>query len=191
MKRITMIFLALIFLASCNKYSVDIAIDNPTENTVLLKIDDLLVEIPPKEVVWVEMAPGERTFTLANDSIIKYNFAKGIYMVNPTFAEYLMFEEIYGFGGITSMPNKVISFYGLEMEGPYDVIRDFVSPVRWDYGPREVLPEMIEIEGSYALVKKILDINEFIELMGSIESYDEEYDENYNLEYEEENYDFE
>jgi hypothetical protein len=164
MKNVLILFLAGLLLFSCNNYSVNLAIDNPTDDYVILQIDELTVEIPPREVVWVEMGPGERKFVLENDSIIPFNFKKGVYMINPTFSQYLLAEEIYGYGQ-PSMPSREINFYGLEFEGPYEVIKDFVEPIRWEYGPREVLPEMMEIDGSYALVKKLMD---FQELLGDI-----------------------
>ena len=57
--------LSALLLSSCS-HTVDLAIDNPTKFSVEVKIDTLSVMVPPKEVVWVEMGPGEHQITLEN-----------------------------------------------------------------------------------------------------------------------------
>lgn len=190
MKKLLLFSGIIALLTSCGSDMVDLAIDNPTDFPVYLKVDTLEVEVPPKEVVWVEMGPGEHTITLSNDSIIKYTFYSGMYMINPTLSQYLLTETVYGssiYANMSSLPNKLVDFYGIELEGPYEVYSDVIVAANWDYGPREALPEMIEMdEGeNYAIMKKLVDINDLIEMMGS---YDGEYDDEYSDELTDEEY---
>jgi len=179
MKKLLSFIGIIALLTSCGSNMVDLAIDNPTNFPVYLKVDTLEVEVPPKEVVWVEMGKGEHTITLSNDSVIKFNFTTDVYMINPTLSQYLLTETVYGssiYASMTSLPNKLVDFYGIELEGPYEVYSDVIVAVNWEYGPREALPDMIEMDDgeNYAIVKKLVDINDLIEMMGSYD-YDDEY----------------
>jgi hypothetical protein len=162
---------AAVLMTACSS-TVDLAIDNPTSETITCHIDSLYVEVPPKEVVWVEMGKGDHTITLANDSIINMNFTESVYMVNPSLSQYLMYEEIYGNVPYpSSLPMKNVEFLGMEMDGNYDVIENVVNKVLWDYGPRESLPEMLEIEeGDRPAVLKLMDVNDFIDQVSQSES---------------------
>ena len=72
-KYLVLLALPTLLLSSCSQ-TVDLAIDNPTKFDIEIMVDTLRVSVPPKEVVWVEMGPGEHKLTLENDSVIKYNF---------------------------------------------------------------------------------------------------------------------
>lgn len=165
--------LSIVLFSSCSS-NVDLAIDNPTKNSVEITIDTLTVMVPPKQVVWVEMGKGEHQIKLENDSIIKYNFTESLYMVNPSLSEYLMYEEYYGTEMYkqfyrSSISKKTVSFLGIEFEGNYNVIKDVINKVTWDYGPRESLPEMVQVESgeSFTTLIKLYDPREFVDLMQS------------------------
>jgi len=172
---------ALTILSSCSS-KVDLAIDNPTDNSVEIVVDTLRVLVPPKDVVWVEMGPGEHQLTLENDSIIKYNFTESVYMINPSLSEYLVADEYYGPPAFqnsyaSTLPSKEVTFLGVPMEGNYDVLKNVINKVTWDYGPRETLPEMVEVDAdeSYTTLVKVYDSYEFIDMMQSAyDSYSEE-----------------
>lgn len=140
---------------------VDLAIDNPTDEPLVVSIDSLVVEVPPKEVAWVEMGKGKHTITLANDSVVEYNFDQAMYMLNPSLISYLKFEQLYGNANSISsqmsiIPYDTVHYLGMELIGNYAVVQDLVNPITWDYGPREPLPEMVELDastGSTTLVK--------------------------------------
>ncbi|WP_299113798.1 hypothetical protein [uncultured Winogradskyella sp.] len=173
--------LSTVLFSSCTS-TVDLAIDNPTDSSVEIVVDTLRVLIPPKEVVWVEMGPGEHQLTLQNDSIIKHNFTESVYMINPSLSEYLVTDEYYGPPAfqnsyLSSLPNKEITFLGIPMEGNFDVVRDVINKVTWDYGPRETLPEMVEVDAdeSYTTLVKVYDSYEFMDMMQSAyDGYSEE-----------------
>lgn len=169
MRKIILFFCAAIILVSCSN-NVDLAIDNPTDRIVSLYVDSLYVEVPAKEVVWVEMGKGQHSLTLENDSLINYNFTESVYMVNPANASYFMYEELYGnpslIAGISPIPNQKINYLGMELEGNYAVVDEVINKVTWDYGPRESAPEMIEIEeGDRPSIIKLMDPYEFIAQM--------------------------
>jgi hypothetical protein len=177
---ILLFFVAVLF-SSCSS-KVDLAIDNPTKFDVEITVDTLRVIVPPKEVVWVEMGPGEHQLTLENDSIIKYNFTEPVYMINASLSEYLVTSEYYGSSEYQSMfeaaqPSKEVTYLGIPMEGNYSVITDVVNKVTWDYGPREALPEMVEVDAGemFTTLVKVYDPREFIDMMQSAyDSYSEE-----------------
>lgn len=178
MKNLLITIVLSVLAISCSS-NVDLAIDNPTKGSVIVKIDTLTVEIPANEVVWVEMGKGKHTITLENDSIVEFDFQANLYMLNPTFSEYFMYEEIYGsemYASASSLPNKAINYLGVEMEGNYDVVSQLINPVTWDCGPREQLPEMVEVEegDNYASLIKLCDPNEFIAMVGAAGSHQEE-----------------
>ena len=53
----------------------------------------------------------------------------------------------------------------MPLDGNFDVVKDLINPISWDYGPREVLPEMIEMEGDYEVLLKLYDVNEFSDIV--------------------------
>ncbi len=168
-------------LCSCSS-NVDLAIDNPTEEPIIVTIDTLMVEVPGREVVWVEMGKGEHQVTLANDSVVRFNFTEEMYMLNPTQTEYLMFEQFYGnqmFMGqhVSTIPKQTVNYLGIELEGNYAVVKGLIVPITWDYGPREALPQTVEIdsEDQYATFVKISDPIELVnELQQSSEAAETE-----------------
>lgn len=180
MKKLIFIALLTLTLGSCSS-NVDLAIDNPSSEAIVVKIDTLLVEVPAKEVVWVEMGKGEHQVTLDNDSIVKFDFQQQAYMLNPTLSEYIMMEEYYGSPAYqnlaaSTIPKKKVTFLGIELEGNYEVVKNLINPVKWEYGPREALPEMIEVEegDNYTLITKLYDTMEILSMMGQNDSsYDE------------------
>lgn len=167
MNKIIVLVIALFFLYSCGS-KVEMAIDNPSDFPILVKIDSLEVEVPAQEAIWVEMGVGEHTVTLENDSTVTFNFTNNYYMLNPTKSEYLEYKVYYGNGYIPESLNKsTVVYYGLELEGDYKVHKDLILPISWDYGPREILPESVELDEyeSYTSLSKILDRGEFLKMM--------------------------
>ena len=167
MKKLFMILSIALGVVSCSP-KVDVAIDNPSDKPILVSIDTLTVEVPAKEVVWVEMGKGPRKITLPNDSIVNYDFQKSVYMLNPTFSQYLKYGEVYGSNPMAQFgigSKDTVNFYGFEFVGNYKVIKDLVNTVTWDYGPRESLPSMVQVEEgeSSTTLYKLMDVNEFIE----------------------------
>ena len=164
--------LAITFFTSCSNYDVDVAIDNPTQEDIIVKIDTLAVEVPARQVVWVEMGKGQRTITLPDGEEMTENFSESVYMLNPTRAEYLLTEEYYGPPAMEEsypnvLPNKEISIMGMPLEGNFDKIDAVVNKVRWDYGPRESTPNMIETDGTYEVMLKLYDMQELMESLGT------------------------
>ena len=179
MNRLVSFALLGVLLGACSN-NVDLAIDNPTEFSVEVSVDTLRVEVPPKQVVWVEMGKGEHQITLQNDSVIKYDFQDRLYMINPTLSEYFLNEQYYGSPAyqdsyVSILPSKKITLLGQEMEGNFDVIKDVINKVNWDYGPRETLPEMVQVDSDeqYTLLLKLTDVYEIISSMQTAYSEDE------------------
>lgn len=155
-------------LFSCGPSMTDLAIDNPGNDPIIVTIDELTVEVPGRQVAWVEMGKGEHQVKLENDSVFKYNFSGKLYFLNPTRTSYLKSEATYGSPAYKTMsvvPNKKVVYLGMEIEGNFDVLSDLVMPITWDYGPREKLPESVELDQDepYATFIKISDPMEIME----------------------------
>lgn len=167
MKKSFIILTAILSITACSS-KVDLAIDNPSKDPIIVSVDTLTIEIPPKEVVWIEMGKGPRKITLPNDSIVNFDFQQSVYMLNPTFSQYLKYGEVYGVNPLAEFnlqKKDTAEFYGFQFVGDYKVIKNLVNVVDWDYGPRESLPSMVEVEegDSFTTVYKLMDVNEFAE----------------------------
>lgn len=151
---------------------VDLVIDNPTSEAITVAVDELNVEIPPKEVVWVEMGKGEHTVTLEDGSQHPYDYSGKAYFLNPTKSEYLLENHFYGDMSAyvkykMAYPDKKVEYMGMELEGGYDVVKDLITNVTWDVGARESMPESVESDSSsdYLVMKKLIGPSEFIGMM--------------------------
>ena len=158
---------------SCSD-NVELAIDNPTELSIEITVDTLRVSVPSKEMVKLEICKGEHQLTLENDSIIKFNFTEPAYMINPSLSEYLVSDAYYGpeefFESFTStITKKEVAFLGILLIGNYDVITDVINKVSWNYGPREPLPETIDVveDKAYTSLIKVYDSSEFMDVIKS------------------------
>lgn len=152
--------------------SIDLAIDNPLDRAITVSVDELHVEVPAKEVVWVEMGEGEHTVTLEDGTTHPYNYESGAYFFNPTQSEYLVTESFFGDESANlsysiSNPGKKVEYMGMELEGNYDVVKDLVTKVTWGVGAREPMPNSVEADAdqNYVIVKKLMDPNEFTQQM--------------------------
>ncbi|WP_306641189.1 hypothetical protein [Sanyastnella coralliicola] len=170
MNRIILFLFVAVGLASCGPDLVAVAVDNPTNDYIEVSIDSLNVEIPPRDVAWVEMGHGVHVITVPGEEPVEFDFVQDMYMMNPSHSEYIMYEEIYGTMGAfatSSIPEQTVNFLGMEFDGPYKVIGELVNPIEWDYGPRETTPEVIEVDASesYASLLKLADEEEFLMMM--------------------------
>lgn len=178
MKNLFYLFILSTALYSCGPDMVDLAIDNPRDEPIIVTIDTLVVEVPGRQVAWVEMGKGPHEIKLENDSVVNYDFTEKAYMLNPSLTSYLKSETFYGdemYKGthVSSIPNQKIVYLGMEIEGNFDVVKDLITPVSWDFGPREQLPEMVELEADepYAAFVKLSDPLEIIqEINAAMES---------------------
>lgn len=149
---------------------IDLAVDNPTDSPITVTIDQLSIEVPPREVVWVEMGKGEHTVTLEDGSTHPFDYTSGAYFLNPTQSEYLVTEEFFG-GGADQMsyalsnPDRTVVYMGMEIEGRYEVVKDLVSKVTWDVGAREQMPESVQADEdeNYVVMKKLIGPSEFMD----------------------------
>lgn len=167
--RVVMFVLLVVGLYSCTS-NVDLAIDNPTDQPITVSVDSLTVQVPGNEVVWVEMGKGEHSVTLEDGTVEKFDYTKKAYLLNPTRAEYLI-EPVF-FGDETSLISYMasnnakdsITYMGIPFDGTYSKFSDLITPVTWDVGARENMPETIEADAgeSYVVLKKLYDPKEFM-----------------------------
>lgn len=165
-----LLFLSVVLLTSC-KDNVELTFDNPTKNILTLKLDTLSVTIPSKDLLKIEIEKGEHQLILENDSVIKFNFTDLEYFINPSLSEYLVSEEYFGpeqfaENFISKISRKEVSFLGMTLHGNYDIIKDAIHRVTWDFGPREILPKKVDVEEdqTYASRIKVYDVDEFMDV---------------------------
>ncbi len=147
---------------------VDLVIDNPSSQPITVSVDELTVEVPANEVVWVEMGKGERTIRLENASERVFDFQDKAYFLNPTETSYLINEHVYGdlmaqLSYMQAFPDQKVEYLGMELEGRYSVVKGLINPITWDVGAREGMPETIQADEDedYVVLKKLMDPNEF------------------------------
>ena len=159
--------------------NVDLAIDNPSDEALIVSVDELTVEVPAKELVWVEMGKGNHTITLPNGDTEDFNFTETAYMLNPTMSEYLVAEHFFGdmisqLGYMKNFAAKdSVEYMGFTLPGNYQVVKDLVNKVTWEIGARQAVPETIEADAdeNYVVIKKLNDPGEFWDMvMESLQS---------------------
>lgn len=152
---------------------IDLAVDNPSDNPITVTIDELAVEVPPSEVVWVEMGKGNHTVTLEDGSAHDFDYQSGAYFLNPTKSSYLITEHFFGTTAaqksyeltqtLMSAKKDSIEYMGITLPSTYGKVDDLITKVTWDVGARETVPESVQVEESadHVILKKLMDPNEF------------------------------
>ncbi len=170
------LFFSILFpllVLSCSN-NVEIAIDNPTDTPIIVKIDTMTIEVPGEDVVRIELDKGPHTISFNDEDAVAFDFTQGAYMLNPTMSEYLVVKEFYGkesdyelFESVSGQSQSKIDFMGMELEGDYSVVKDLVNLVTWEVGPREPLPETVKVDSGqkYATVTKLMSSTEFLQHM--------------------------
>lgn len=171
-KYIFLAIAAFVLFVIFSPSSVDVAIDNPTDSPVTVTIDELTVEVPAKEVVWVEMGKGEHTVELEDGSTHPFDYSDAAYFLNPTQSSYLVEDHFYGdlasqLSYSASNPDRTVTFMGMELAGQYTLVDDLITPVTWDVGARENMPESVSADSdeSYVVMKKLIDEGEFTNMI--------------------------
>lgn len=156
------IYLVALLTLACNSRTVRLCIDNPTEATISMYVDSLYVEVPPIEMVWVEMGKGRHAIRLA-DTSFAFEFKQDQYFVNPTHSAYLLSGEKLGSPGpdVPKYPSRKVNYMGYPLEGNYEVLGDVIMPVKWKYGPRQEIPAELYTDDDPRVVYKLYDINDF------------------------------
>lgn len=162
MKTSCFLFLILLFLASCSNRTVNLGIDNPTSVMISMYVDSLYVEVPPTEIVWVEMGKGRHTIRLV-DTNFAFDFSQDEYLVNPTRSEYLLSGENLGSPGpdVPKPPSRKVNYTGCPLDGNYEVLGNIIIPVKWEYGPRQDISAEQYTDDDPRIVYKLYDINDF------------------------------
>jgi len=167
-KKVFYLCFTVLLAVGCRSKAVNLGIDNPTGVKVSLYIDSLYVEVPPTEIVWVEMGKGIHEIKLADTSLL-FDFSQDEYMINPTRSEYLLTGEELGSPGpdVPKYPAKKVNYSGYPLTGNYEVLNNIILPVRWKYGPRQDIPAELYADDEPRIIYKLNDFNDFMERLAS------------------------
>jgi hypothetical protein len=153
---IPLVFILMIslLLGACSSNNVDFVIDNPTNRTLKVRIDDQTYSIKPHQDQALTLSAGrhlietERTGKL---SFLVYANGKGC-LVNPTLSPYLVVNEVYATNDESAKGfrplEKKIELEGIEYTGPFDLNDDLFIEKNWSYGAHENFPEQIIISST-------------------------------------------
>ena len=178
------VVLALL-LAACGDgipTHVDFQIDNPTEATITVKIDDETYEIAPNTSEEVTLATGLHRLQSALTGEVDFMVyglkgSRGVLM-NPTFSSYVLMREIYSTGeeGGTRFGafNRTISLDGVEYTGNFEPVDGLFINRSWRFDLDEDFPEELVIydERSGSIADKLFRKLDFVRYFEA--NYDEE-----------------
>jgi len=176
MKNTTLALLAAILLCWSCSDNIQLDIDNPSNNESSIVVDDQVFALPAKTTISMEVARGEHSIGLENDSTFQYAFDKDRYLINPTVTDYLIEKIYFSVSGNPTLEatfnrinRKTVIFAGYEIEGNYEVINDLIMEKNWHYKQRQPVPETITIENkkfsSAKTIRKLYSEDEFLQLL--------------------------
>jgi len=152
-KTLVLLSLSAILLSCQSKISIQI--DNPTDRTVSLQLNEQEIKLEPQTTLIYLASAGRNKMTLENGQTESFilNFKKNI-LLNPTQSRYVMesvaymTEQMKEHGPFQSK-NK-ISVGGYSIEGPYWLNNGDLIIETWDYGPSEAPPKSLEVNIKYS-----------------------------------------
>lgn len=187
MKKIYLI-LGLIFLTlSCIGPKAEFILDNPTDETINVKIDGKDYKLDSRKYEKMILKPGEHSLILSDGKEVKFIVYVGSQggVINPTRNDYVYVSMAYvrkGEGGVSPI-EKTIILDGIEYEGPYEKINDLIidkNEKKWSYNIYTPFPEVVEtrdpklkgkIETKLFTKKEFID---FVEFMSGTFGYHDE-----------------
>lgn len=177
----------LIAIGSAFYLSQKVTVDNPTAQTITVKIDDTEYTVEPRKQIEISLYPGEHNVLIAEKEMgifQKQWFDYGS-LLNPTQSTYILESIPYGTVPESWSDNsyKDIDINGQQYYGPFEVITDLYfakkQPLNflqkkgyeWNYGLDQHEPEeeTINTKSAYEVFVKIYRFDDFIEM------YNEDY----------------
>lgn len=171
MKNILYAVFFIATFASCSS-SVDVGVYNTSDMPMSVKIDTLLVEVLPQELVWLEMGEGEHSLEMPDGKKQTIMFTANENLLNIAGGRFLLSRESYSAESdiaTQSAVKETLLYGGQELEAPkgdYKILDGLIIPVTWQYWPSQKTPEFLEIEdGDPTYVYKLRDSTEFVSEM--------------------------
>ncbi|HEX7815177.1 hypothetical protein [Dyella sp.] len=151
MKKMFFPVAAALLIVGCSGGSADFSIDNPTDASLKLQIDDASYDIPAHQAKAISLKAGEHTMDAPATGKIKfivYANRKGG-MINPTLGDYVIVSETYvtdesklkNFRPMGAGPFKLD---GVEFDGPFQRVNGLFVDKDWRFGVREPFPASLE-----------------------------------------------
>jgi len=143
------LFNTLFFTLCTSRPPIEIKIDNPTDSTIILKIDDKPLSIQSHTLRAFEVKPGIRKFEY--NSIVKFQDIdyQDKYLINPTKSKYY-FDKIWYYteqwNDNIKNSNKIdtTTIEGYKVKSPVEITNDFIIIGKWSFWPYEYIPNSIE-----------------------------------------------
>lgn len=136
-------------LSGCMYTKVDFSIDNPTDTTLNLRIDQTTYDIKPHSAQDISLPAGRHSMESAGTGkleFIVYVESRGG-LINPTLTLYVTANQVYAVSDAAatgfSPIKKTISIDGVPFQGPFALSDQLFIDKTWTYGVHENFPESI------------------------------------------------
>lgn len=144
------------------------ALDNPTSETIEVKVDGTLYVIPAKSEMRIGLQPGSHR--LISEAVGEVEFhvyptkdAGGI--INPTLSIYIKVDEVSrprAGGAMQRPPVSRIEVNGVSFEGSFTRYDSFYILPDWTYGVHENFPGYVASATAGPVVSKVFSCDDFI-----------------------------
>jgi hypothetical protein len=149
MKKWIFLLTVPLLVAGCSD-SRDYSIENPTDASMQVRIDEIAYDINPHQSKTVSLKIGEHRMEAPATGRIKfivYANRKGNGMINPTLSNYVIANEIYvindsklkNFGTL----DNLVQLDGVEFRGPFTLANDLFIDNQWKFGVNESFPSSV------------------------------------------------
>lgn len=170
MKKSVLIFstILLFTLNSCNFFDgTPLWLDNPTDKSITIKIDDQSYEIAPGELKHIDGKKGKHKFTATDGKVVDIEITEPS-LINCTNETYVLQQVEYSISGTSNnLPEtKKIEVKGQKYEGNFEVFTGVVIPHgNINYNVVTPLKDEVEFTGSdnYIIVNKMYRSSDFLE----------------------------
>ncbi len=188
MKKLTGIFLLtnLVLLSACNSiFKIKIIVDNPSNDVLILNVDEKEHEIASNSFIKLDLVKGEHLFKASIKGEELFNETLSITsegLLNPTKAVYVVHKELYLLN-----QDEYETFAAQALDRQDHLIADktyedvdflvydaqtFI-PKNWDFGVDQELPEEIKTSvGEHKVISKIYRISNLEKTWGFFGDFD-------------------
>jgi hypothetical protein len=172
MKKRLVSLAVLTLLAGCGTSSTDFSIDNPTDASLKLQIDDTVYDVPAHQAKDISLKAGEHSMDAPATGKIKfivYSGRKGG-LINPSLSDYVIVSETY-----VTDASKLKNFApagggpfeldGVKFNGPFELASGLFIDNAWRFGVREPFPDSLkgyDAGGGGNIFRKIFTAPDFV-----------------------------
>jgi len=153
LKRLSILALLFASLCGCNSDGapLEFLIDNPTDSSITLSIDDHDYPVAANAETPVQLSPGEhhlRSERLGDVRVIVYARQRGG-LINPTLSDYVVVINVYAIDEDKAKHfgarNVRVEFGDIAFHGPFKKTHDLFIDKDWSFGVHEPFPDVLRV----------------------------------------------